>query len=134
MFSNTTQYAIRSIIYMMNLPDKEKHTVGEMAEELNIPKPYLSKVLQNLAHNNIISSTKGRGGGFFLSESNLNRPLLDVIICTEGHNVFNRCILGLDVCSDENPCILHQQFKAFKTNVEKVIENKAVKDLREIRI
>ena len=95
MFSNSTKYAIRAIVHMLQHQDKGKNTVVEMATELRIPQPYLSKVLQQLSKNGIISSTKGRGGGFYLSNQNMNRPLIDVVICIEGHNVFNKCILGL---------------------------------------
>ena len=129
MFSNSTKYAIRTIVHMLQNQDKGKNTVVEMATELSIPQPYLSKVLQQLSKSGIISSAKGRGGGFYLSEQNMKRPLIDVVICIEGHNVFNKCVLGLAECSDENPCILHPQFKAFKTSIEQSICNHPVQDL-----
>ena len=117
---------------MLKHQDKGKNTVVEMATELHIPQPYLSKVLQQLSKSDVISSAKGRGGGFFLSKSNMDRPLIDVVICIEGHNVFNQCVLGLPACSDENPCILHPQFKAFKASIEQSICNQAVEDLLKI--
>jgi Rrf2 family protein len=110
-FSNSTKYGIRAIVHMMKNKSSERNTVVEMAAELKIPQPFLSKVLQQLAKSDIISSTKGRGGGFYMTKKNMQRPLVDVIICIEGHNVFNKCILGLDVCSDDNPCILHPEYK-----------------------
>ena len=129
MFSNSTKYAIRAIVHMLQHHDKGKNTVVEMATELSIPQPYLSKVLQQLSKSGIISSAKGRGGGFYLSKDNINRPLIDVVICIEGHNVFNKCVLGLPECSDENPCVLHPQFKAFKNSIEQLICKQAVEDL-----
>ena len=132
MFSNSTKYAIRAIVHMLKHQDKGKNTVVEMATELHIPQPYLSKVLQQLSKSDVISSAKGRGGGFYLSKSNMDRPLIDVVICIEGHNVFNQCVLGLPACSDENPCILHPQFKAFKSSIEQSICNQAVEDLLKI--
>jgi Rrf2 family protein len=114
---------------MLQNQDKGKNTVVEMATNLSIPQPYLSKVLQQLSKSGIISSAKGRGGGFFLSKDNMNRPLIDVVICIEGHNVFNKCILGLAECSDENPCLLHHHFKSFKTSIEKSICEQSVDDL-----
>jgi Rrf2 family protein len=114
---------------MLQNQNKGKNTVVEMATELSIPQPYLSKVLQQLSKSGVISSTKGRGGGFYLSDQNMKRPLIDVVICIEGHNVFNKCVLGLAECSDKNPCILHPQFKAFKTSIEQSICNHPVQDL-----
>ncbi|MEN8249009.1 MAG: Rrf2 family transcriptional regulator [Bacteroidota bacterium] len=129
MFSNSTKYAIRAIVHMLENQQNGKHRVVEMASKLEIPQPFLSKVLQQLAKSGVISSTKGRNGGFYLSEENQNRPLVDVIVCIEGRNVFDHCILGLKECSDENPCILHRHFKMFKESIEKAIKEQSIEDL-----
>jgi len=129
MFSHSTQYAIRAIEYLLVNSDKVNKSVVELATELHIPQPYLSKVMQQLAKNNIISSTKGRGGGFYLSDDNLKRPLIDIIVCMEGHNVFKQCLLGLPHCSDENPCLLHAHFKKFKKSIEMSICDESIKEL-----
>ena len=103
-----------------------------MAATLNIPQPYLSKVLQQLSRSEIISSTKGRGGGFYLSEENMKRPLIDIVICIEGHNVFQKCILGLPECNEVKPCILHPHFKVFKNSLEKKVCEESIDDLLNI--
>ena len=128
-FSNSTKYGIRAIVYMMKNKSSERNTVVEMASELHIPQPFLSKVLQQLAKSNIISSSKGRGGGFYLTKENMQRPLIDVVVCIEGHNVFNKCILGLPECSDDNPCILHSYFREFKLSLEKSVCKESVDNL-----
>jgi Rrf2 family iron-sulfur cluster assembly transcriptional regulator len=134
MFTNSTKYAIRSIVHMLKNQENGKCTVVEMATELSIPQPYLSKVLQQLSKSNIISSTKGRGGGFYLSKEDMKRPLVDIIICIEGYNVFNECILGLPTCSDENPCILHSHFKVFRNSLEKQVCKESIDDLLKLSI
>ncbi len=129
MFSNSTKYAIRTIEYLLNNQDNEKKSVVRLAKELDIPQPYLSKIMQQLSKGNIISSTKGRGGGFYLSPENMKRPLIDIVICIEGHNVFDKCVLGLNLCSDENPCLLHIYFKPFKKSLEKSICTDSIQEL-----
>ena len=114
---------------MMEAEGDGKNTVVDLATELDIPQPYLSKILQQLAKSNIISSTKGRGGGFYLTKENLNRPLIDVVMCIEGSNVFDQCILGLSKCSDKHPCALHEQFKEFKQGLEQSICVESIKGL-----
>jgi len=129
MFSNSTKYAIRTIEYLLNNQNDDKRSVVKLASELNIPQPYLSKIMQQLSKADIISSTKGRGGGFYLSEKNMKRPLMDIIICIEGYNVFDRCILGLDKCSDNYPCLLHKYYKVFKQSLEKPVSQDSIKEL-----
>ena len=129
MFSNSTKYAIRSIVHMLKNGGKGKFTVVQMAEELDIPQPFLSKIMQQLSKSQIISSTKGRGGGFYLGKEDMQRPLLDVIVCIEGQNIFKNCILGIKECSDTNPCILHHHFGSFRDAVCQDICNGSVEDL-----
>jgi Rrf2 family transcriptional regulator, iron-sulfur cluster assembly transcription factor len=129
MFSNSTKYAIRTIEYLLINQDTEKLSVIKLATELDIPRPYLSKIMQQLSKGKIISSSKGRGGGFFLSKENMKRPLIDIVICIEGYNVFDKCVLGLSQCSDQNPCLLHKHFKIFKESLDKSICKDSIKKL-----
>lgn len=129
MFTSSTQYAIRAIVYMARNKSDKKFKVAELAAELNIPPPYLSKVLQNLARNGVISSTKGPGGGFFVDDSNLKMRLIDVITATEGPMIFKKCILGLDSCSEKNPCFLHNEYVQIKKILERPLYQTDFEDL-----
>jgi len=129
MFSNSTKYAIRTVEFLFLHRNIGKTSVAELAMELNIPRSYLSKVLQQLSKSKIISSTKGRGGGFYMSKENIKRPLIDIIICIEGYNVFDECILGLHSCKDEAPCLLHKYFRDFKKSIEGPVTKNSIKKL-----
>lgn len=132
MFSTSTQYAIRTVLFLSRKDEKNvKHKVKEIAEELNIPQPFLSKILQQLSRSKIVSSTKGRGGGFYLSQQNFQKTIMDIILCIEGYNIFEDCILGLPNCGNANPCHLHQYFSIFKDNIHGIISETSIKDLKE---
>ena len=48
MFSKQTQYALRAIIYLaVNASPQKKIGVNVIAEELGVPKQFLSKILQS---------------------------------------------------------------------------------------
>ena len=132
MFSSSTKYAIRTIMYISSKGSNYKATVDEIARELQIPRPYLGKLMQRLSQHGIIESTKGRGGGFYLSKINLKRPLIDIVKCFEGRNVFNDCLLGLDACSDKNPCILHSNYKNFKQDMEGMMIKESIGKLIDV--
>lgn len=115
MFSKTCKYAIRAVLYLALQSDgKTKTSVVDMAEALNAPKHFLAKVLQQLSKHGLISSAKGPKGGFYLSEKNLKASLNEVITCIDGPDVFSGCVIGLPVCSSENPCPLHNQANAYR--------------------
>ena len=130
MFTNSTKYAIRTVLYLARHQEEDtKYRVIDLANELEIPKQFLSKILQKLAKEKLISATKGRNGGFFLTKKNLNNTLMDIIICSEGENIFDNCILGLKKCSSENPCELHIYFESFKSQINKMIKDTKIEDI-----
>ena len=68
MLGKTTEYAIRSLVYVF-IQNQEGKRPGfkEIAKKINSPEQFTAKVLQNLARAELISSIKGRGGGFFFN-------------------------------------------------------------------
>jgi Rrf2 family protein len=112
MFSKSCKYAIRAVLYLAINTDKEvKLGVEELASTLDVPKHFLGKILQQLAKNNMVSSTKGRNGGFYLSKKNKAQNLLTVIKLIDGKGIFTDCILGLANCSNEKPCPYHDSIQ-----------------------
>jgi Rrf2 family iron-sulfur cluster assembly transcriptional regulator len=58
MLSNTCKYAIRAVVYISVFGSKEKKTgIKEISEKLEIPTPFLGKILQSLARNKVLTST-----------------------------------------------------------------------------
>lgn len=108
MFSISCQYAIRAVLFLaVNTSEQSKIGADHMAEALNIPKHFLAKILQQLTKINLVSSSKGRNGGFYLSDENKESNLLQVIYAIDGPEKFSNCILGLKACSEVTPCPYH---------------------------
>lgn len=108
MFSKSCEYAIRSVLYLAaHAEGDEKIGVSELSSNLEVPKHFLAKILQQLAKNQLISSLRGPTGGFYMTAENQESNLLKVIECIDGPHIFSKCILGLPECSDKNPCSLH---------------------------
>ena len=78
---------------------------------------------------NIITSVKGPGGGFYLSEENLKSPVINVIETIDGLSLFESCGLGLSKCSNDYPCPIHNDFKVAREHLKKVFINKSVQEL-----
>lgn len=121
MLSNAAKYAIRSILYLaIHSDEKNKIGVKVIAEELETPQPFLSKLLQQLTRDKLVSSTKGPNGGFYLNDSNQKNAVWDVIISIDGTDKFDNCFLGLAKCNDKSPCPVHFIVAPFK---QSIIEN-----------
>jgi DNA-binding IscR family transcriptional regulator len=52
----------------------------------------------------------------------LKRPLKDIVEAVDGNAVFTGCALGLKQCSEINPCPLHNQFKAIRSEINQLLQ------------
>ena len=108
MLSNAAKYAINAVLYLAsNASIDHKLGAKEIGKEVNLPPPFLAKLLQDLAKKKVITSAKGPKGGFYLTPENLDQALLVVVEVIDGLDKFNTCVLGLNKCSKKSPCPIH---------------------------
>lgn len=101
-----------------------------MAETLDVPRNYLSKVLHRLAQAGLLTSTRGRAGGFKLNRAPDLVTLGEVMACLEPADANEgRCLLGRAECSDEDPCTAHEQWCALRAQVDRFFEHTTLADL-----
>jgi len=132
MLSNSCKYAIRAVIYIaLNTNKTNKMGSKIVAEKLKMPQPFLAKILQELSKRNIISSSKGPKGGFFLTQGNLNNSVLDIVDCIDGLDKFSKCFLGLHTCSSDKPCSVHNIVEPFKNDILLKLSNNSIAQFAE---
>lgn len=117
MLSQTSQYALRAIIYLGEREGSGPVRVDEVAEALDVPRNYLSKILHTLVKRGILGSLRGPRGGFFLARDAGEVTLLEVVEPFDDIEARRTCLLGKKECSDRNPCAVHEQWKATATEV-----------------
>lgn len=118
LFSNSTNYALRAVLYLaMESSEARKIGIREMAEQMNMPYHFLGKILQTLARNHLVQSSKGPNGGFYLTKFDKSTKVIKVVELFEGPDFYNQCALGLRECSEEHPCPVHENFKDFRDDL-----------------
>ena len=129
MLSKSSTYAIRGVLYLaIHSNHDRKFTAKKIAEEIDIPAPFLAKNLQELARHHLISSIKGRHGGFFLTEKDRKNSLLAIVACIEGIDKFYECVLGLSECTDRNPCPIHYTVSPARKALLEELSSKSIND------
>ena len=104
--------------------------VKEMAEALEVPRNYLSKILHRMAQMGLLTSTRGRGGGFTLSRAPDMVTLGEVIACLEPADATEtRCLLGRPECSDDHPCTAHRRWCVLRGEVDHFFNATTLADL-----
>jgi len=130
MLAKGTQYAIRALIYIQLQNWKKKHAgIQEIAKEIEAPGAFTAKILQTLTRHGIIDSRKGRGGGFFFNEEQLNLTLYKVIHVMEGDACFTKCGFGFKHCNDANPCPLHDRYAALRDGFLNIAKTETIQTL-----
>lgn len=133
MLSNTCKYAIRAVIYLaINHKDNQKIGIKRIAEEMNLPLPFLGKILQVLAKKGVLSSTKGPHGGFSIGKNPHEIAFLEIVEIIDGRDVFDNCLLGLEICKDDPSkreiCPLHPLSDPIRFKLLKLFQEQTVGD------
>ena len=101
----------------------------EIAENQEIPRHFLSKILQQLVKAGLLESMKGPNGGFKLSKKPEKITLLQIIKAIDGLDVFTQCGIGFKKCSDDHPCPIHHDYKKVRDKVYELFKKKTLKEV-----
>ncbi|HMZ46111.1 MAG TPA: Rrf2 family transcriptional regulator [Chitinophagaceae bacterium] len=130
MLSLSCKAAIKAVIFLgSKFETEEKFSIKTIAGFINENEHTVGKLLQKLVKENIINSTKGPNGGFFISAKQINQPVIKIVEAIDGKDIFKQCGLGLEKCSESHPCPFHNNFKPIRDMFKKLCEEKKVIDL-----
>src|SRR5690349_511493 len=106
MFSSTVEYALRAMMHLASL-DGAPETSERIAAQTRVPSGYLSKVMRDLVVADLVTSFRGRRGGFVLARPPASITILDVVSAVDP-------IRRIDKCPLDNPahaelCPLHRR-------------------------
>jgi Rrf2 family nitric oxide-sensitive transcriptional repressor len=77
-----TDYTLRVLMYCAARP-QQLVTIGELAEQHRVSKNHLMKIVNDLARQGVIETTRGRGGGLRLLQSPADIRIGDVVRASE---------------------------------------------------
>jgi Rrf2 family protein len=130
-FSKKCEYGLQAVLYMAA---KEPGCVcpsDEIADKLQIPKEFVSKILQSLTESGIVDSKKGKSGGFLLAKNPSKIRLIDIVTAIDGLDLFNRCVLGFPQCSPDQPCPVHDKWGELRTKAYNMLTDETLDKFKE---
>ncbi len=129
--SRTTEYAIRLIFYLSDRQPLPQYVrIKDVACDLDVSYNQLAKVANVLITNEILKSNTGPSGGIDLCDHANSLPLSVVLEVFGEKEVFDKCILGLNECSDTNPCPIHTVWGTTRGELKIVFFEKTLGDLK----
>lgn len=122
LITRDTDYATRALVFIAK--NKQKIvSVSELVDNLDVPKPFLRKILQTLNRSHLLVSYKGQGGGFRLARKPNKIFLLDLMNIFQGNFKLNECILKNHRCPDMRKCSLRKKIDGIENYIMHKLKN-----------
>jgi len=128
LFSKTQEYALQALVHLAMTPD-EYRLNRDLAEHLEVPGPYLAKVLKRFAQLGYLDSAKGRGGGYKIRRRALEAPVREIVAVADGKDPFTGCLLGLSRCTDHAACPIHHKWMPLREKIAALLDRQTVAEL-----
>lgn len=129
MFSQTAEYALRAAVHIAARPG-ERQTTRDIADAMDIPADYLSKVMQALVRAGVVTALRGKSGGFLLARPARETSVLDVVNAVDPIRRIQSCPLHLPHHA-HRLCPLHSKLDSAAAMLETEFRNTCIADLAE---
>lgn len=122
-------YAILAVYFIAQRSQEEYLSIDEITENSQIPKPYLSKILQDLCRGGILISRRGAGGGFMLARAPHEISLKDIIEIIEGKIYIVNCLFNTSSCGQSSTCPIAPVWAEVQNFVLEIIGSISMADI-----
>jgi Rrf2 family protein len=128
----------KSIIVLIFISDKIRHGKPEfistkvMSELLNIPKPTLVVILNNLIRAGILQSKEGINGGMRMAKSEEKITLLDLLNAIENEKPLFQTDYNLNITGkrpDSAKKTVNTTLKAIESKIKQELKSTTLKDI-----
>jgi len=130
MLSQTGLYALQALLHLAERGNGKRVPAAVMARELGIPGTYLAKILQRLARQGILESTRGARGGYRMLADPTRLTVSEAVELFQDLRGPVTCLLG-GPCDPENPCNAHLRRIAWNAAAMRILEETTLSDLLE---
>jgi Rrf2 family nitric oxide-sensitive transcriptional repressor len=127
MISQTSEYALRTILYLATRSG-EPATTRQIAQPPRVPASYLAKVLHSLSCARLIKSQRGPHGGSVLYRPSSDISVYDVIAAVDCIHRIGSCPLSLQSHGSQL-CPLHRRLDDAMAMIERAFRQSSIADL-----
>lgn len=122
--SRKSDYALRAVIHLANLPTGKLGSINSISEAELVPREFLAKILKDLTRGGVLVSYQGVTGGYRLARAPREITFLNVLEAIDGPVHLNLCTEGRGAnCSAYGRCPMcgfwDDQERMFKKSLSK---------------
>lgn len=108
--SKLTDYATLIMSYLALEPARVA-SATQIAKEIHLRMPTVSKILKILCDAELVTSFRGVGGGYQLARSAMDITLADIVSALEGNLAMTECCSTETLCALDSLCALKENWK-----------------------
>jgi len=127
--TRAADYGVRVMMYLAGRPEGERRLLPTLAEATGAPESFLSKVLQALTRAHLISSWRGKSGGFAILPEGRSASLYDVIEAVDGPIRLNVCLVPGQNCGRKSFCPAHPVWARAQQAMMDVLTKASISEL-----
>lgn len=122
-------YAVRVIVDLAGRSEGATVKTEDLGRRTGVPRAFLSKIIQALAHAGLVRTRRGALGGISLAPAAQAITLRQVIEAVEGPIYLNRCLIRPGECPRDSFCPVHPVWGRIQAIVTRELEAVHIKDL-----
>jgi len=110
--------------YIASKQDEKPLLSRTIAEEMQIPANFLSKILNRLVQASLIRSIRGRNGGFVMAKPPSEIRIREIVDLFMQLDDYKHCFLGLKKC--DGSCGLHHRWSNITEQFELMLDETTI--------
>ena len=127
--SRLTDYGIVVMAHLAKCKDEDSHNARELAEDTQLPAPFVSKILKSLTRAGLLVSQRGSKGGYSLARTPREIPVVEMITALEGPVGITECTIHPGACAQEPSCQVRDPWQRINGALHVALEKITLADL-----
>jgi len=127
--NNRTDYAIRVMLAVAKRGVGERISTQQIQEEMLIPRPFLQRIIAELAAAELLSTFPGPKGGIELARPARDINLLDIWEAIEGPLLISACLLAKGECPLDEQCPVRKRWARLQSLIAYELESATLEEL-----
>ncbi|RMD78232.1 MAG: SUF system Fe-S cluster assembly regulator [Gammaproteobacteria bacterium] len=108
---------------------ERRHSASELAAELGLSLPTVSKVLKALVQGGLLVSHRGAKGGYGLARPAEEISVASIVAAIEGPIALTECSQAQGSCEQEGSCEVQGNWRRINEAVQRALEEVSLADL-----
>lgn len=138
MLTRKTKYALKALLVLADEGRDKPLLIVDLAERAGVPRKFLEAILLELNKAGLLSSRKGRGGGYWLSKEPREITVGEIIRLTDGPLAPVPCVSvsaysPCAECKDEETCRIRSVMREARDALASVLDRRSLADMMHSR-